>query len=331
MPGPWNAEGVQAMSRGFQGSCALIAAADLDLFDLLEAEPLTADEVAGRIAGEARATVVLLDALAALRLLDKQGERYVVPADVAELLTSGGRRSVLAMVRHHGNCMRRWVQLPEVVLGGGPAQFRASVRGEAADKAAFIEAMDNISAPVADEVIQAAPLDFEHLLDVGGGSGTWTLAFLRAVPTAKATLFDLPHVIPLAQKRIGDAGCDDRVTLAAGDFYTDPLPEGVDLAWVSAIVHQNSRQQNRDLFARVFDALAPGGRIAIRDLLMDATRTSPVGGALFAINMLVSTAGGGTFTFAELADDLASAGFADAAVQRRDAWMNSIVTAVKGR
>jgi hypothetical protein len=103
----------------------------------------------------------------------------------------------------------------------------------------------------------------------------------------------------------------------------------VDLAWVSAIVHQNSRAQNRALFAKVFRALVPGGRIAIRDVLMAASRTKPVAGALFAVNMLVATEGGGTFTFDELREDLKTVGFARPTVLRRDVAMNSIVVAQK--
>ena len=325
-----SAEDVLAISSGFQRSCVLIAAADHDVFGLLGKDQLTADEVAGRLGVDQRATAALLDALVALKLLTKQDGRYSVPPDVVDLLTENGAHSVLAMIRHHGTCMRKWVQLPEVVLSGQPAESRTSIRGEEADKASFIEAMDNVSGPMADEVIQAIdPLDFEHVLDVGGGSGTWALAFLRAVPGAVATVFDLPHVIPMARKRIEEAGAADRVTLAAGDFYADALPSGVDFVWVSAIVHQNSRQQNRALFDSVFKALVPGGRIAIRDILMDADRTTPAGGALFAINMLVATEAGGTFTFAELEEDLKAAGFADVAIARRDQWMNSIVVAAK--
>jgi SAM-dependent methyltransferase len=130
-------------------------------------------------------------------------------------------------------------------------------------------------------------------------------------------------VIPMADKRLRGLGLRDRVELAAGGFMTDPLPPGADLAWVSAVVHQNSRAQNRHLFASVFRALVPGGRIAIRDILMDATRTQPVAGALFAVNMLVATEGGGTFTFDELAEDLAIAGFVEPMILRRDEWMNS--------
>ena len=325
-----SADDVLAISSGFQRSCVLIAAADHDVFGLLGNDRLTADEVATRLGADPRAVAAMLDALAAMKLLTKQDDRYSVPPDVVDLLTEQGAHSLLAMIRHHGTCMRRWVQLPEVVLSGGPAEARTSIRGEEADKAAFIEAMDNISGPMADKVVQAIdPLDFKHILDVGGASGTWTLAFLRAVPRAVATVFDLPHVIPMAANRIEESGEADRVTLASGDFYADPLPGGVDFAWVSAIVHQNSRQQNRTLFESVFKALTPGGRIAIRDLVMDADRTTPVGGALFAINMLVATEGGGTFTFAELEEDLEAAGFTDVALARRDQWMNSIVVAIK--
>jgi predicted O-methyltransferase YrrM len=190
--------------------------------------------------------------------------------------------------------------------------------------------MHNISAPNADEVIQAVqPLKFQHLLDIGGASGTWTIAFLRACPSAQATLFDLPHVIPMARRRLAAARLDQRVKLVVGDFATDALPPGADLAWVSAIVHQNSRAQNRALFTKVLAALAPGGRIAIRDILMEEDRTQPVAGALFAVNMLVATEGGSTFTFGELQEDLEAAGFAGVALARRDEAMNSLVVGKK--
>jgi len=120
----------------------------------------------------------------------------------------------------------------------------------------------------------------------------------------------------------------DRVRLVAGDFMRGALPSGADLAWVSAIVHQNSRAQNRNLFAKVFSALEPGGLILIRDIVMKS-RTSPASGAMFAVNMLVNTNGGGTFTFAELRDDLSAAGFSKIRLLRRGQWMDSVVCASK--
>jgi hypothetical protein len=349
----WTADDVLAVARRFQAACVLTAAADLDLFSVLASgQPATSAEVAKRIAGDLhgkaaesagesadlpgaslniRGVTILLDALVALELLDKQEGQYILSPGTGRLLVDGHPESVLPMVRHQGNCLRRWAQLAAVIRDGKPASRRPSIRGENADNAAFIGAMDNICAPIADALIaELQPLEFHHLLDVGGASGTWTLAFLRERPDAQATLFDLEHVLPMADQRITEAGLRDRVRLVGGDFLADPLPAGADLAWISAIVHQNSRAENRRLFAAVAAALPDGGRVLIRDILMDASRTVPPGGALFAINMLVATEGGGTFTFDELREDLEAAGFQHAEVLRRDDWMNSIVRATKG-
>lgn len=326
----WTAESVLELARGYQSAAILAAAADLDLFTALAPGPRSAGQLAGSLGGELRGLIILLDALVALRLLEKRGEAYGLPAELAPLLTVTGERTVLAMAQHQGNCLRRWAQLARVIQTGRPADSVPSVRGEQGDLEAFIGAMDNVSAPAADGVIRAVqPLEFQLVLDVGGASGTWTMAFLRACPTSTATLFDLPEVLPLARQRLAAAGLASRVQLVGGDFLVDPLPAGADLAWVSAIVHQNSRDQNRRLFANVFAALTPGGRLAIRDIVMDGSRTRPVAGALFAVNMLVATDGGGTFTFDELAEDLQSSGFVGVVQARRDEGMNSVIVAAK--
>ena len=326
----WTADEVLRVGRDYQQACVLAAAADLDVFGALSDGPMTADAVAARLGTDPRGTTVLLDALAAMELLDKQDDGYCVPPSVADVLAEAGSHSVLAMARHHANCLRRWAQLATVVRNGGPAERLPSVCAEGEDLASFVGGMHDISAPVAGRLIASIqPLAFRHLLDVGGASGTWTLAFLDTAPEARATLFDLPQVIPMAERRIADAGMADRVRLVPGDFYADPLPGGADLAWLGAIVHQNSREQNRELFAKVHAALVPGGRILIRDLLMEPCRTRPVGGALFAINMLVATQGGGTFTFDELHDDLLASGFKAPELLRRGEWMDSVVSATK--
>lgn len=326
--GAWTAEAILELARSYQPSAVLTAAAELDLFGKLAERPRTGAELAALLKCDQRGLIVLLDALVALQLLEKQETVYASSPTVAALLGERGNRTVAAMVRHQGTCLRRWAQLGRVVKDGHPAQPSPSVRGEAGDLESFIKAMHNTSAPVADEVIQAIqPLHFHCLLDVGGGPGTWTAAFLRSCSAGRAVLFDLPDVLPIAREQLRAAGLIERVELVAGDFTTDPLPAGADLAWVSAIVHQNSRAQNRALFAKVFQALVPGGQIAIRDILMQPSRTAPLAGALFAVNMLVSTDQGGTFTFDELREDLESAGFTGATLARQDAGMNAVVTA----
>ncbi len=330
LPQPWTVEQILALGRSYQAAAVLAAAAELDLFNALSPAPRTATVLARTLQCDLRALTILLDALVALRLLEKSGGTYALPDGLSAILTPNGAQSVLAMAQHQAHCLRNWAQLARVVKTGRPAECIPGIRGEEGAQEAFIGAMHNVSAPNATKVIRALkPLRFQHLLDIGGASGTWTIAFLRACPSARATLFDLPHVIPMAQRRLAAAGLAKRVELVPGDFTRDALPAGADLAWVSAIVHQNSRAQNRVLFGKVLAALVSGGRIAIRDILMEEDRTRPVAGALFAVNMLVATEGGGTFTVAELREDLEAAGFAEVVLACGDEAMNAIVVAKK--
>lgn len=326
----WTAEQVLELGRSYQAAAVLAAAAELEIFTPLKQGPQTAGQLARKLPADPRALAALLDAMTALKLLEKRASRYSLAAGIEPLLTPESPQTVLAMAQHQANCLRNWAQLAKVVKTGRPAERLASVRGESGDQESFIGAMHNISWPNAPQVIQAIqPLKFVHLLDIGGASGTWTMAFLRACPGSRATLFDLPHVIPMAKRRLNEAGLAERVSFIPGDFYHDPLPPGADLAWVSAIVHQNSREQNRALFAAVHSALLPAGRVAIRDIIMEPDRTAPPAGALFAINMLVATQGGATFTLEELSEDLGRSGFAGATLVRRDPAMNAVVVAHK--
>jgi len=326
----WTAREVLDLSRSFQPACVLTAAAALDVFTPLHAKPMTAEELAGKLGANPRATAILLDALVALKFLRKQGVEYSVPEDVAELLAEQSAENVLPMVRHLANCLRRWTELPKVTKTGKCSETGPSIRGADADREDFIGAMNTISRPLAVGVIdKIQPFGFRHILDIGGGPGTWSIVFLHAVPEARATLFDLPAVIPIAKQQFAEAGLSDRVALVEGDYNTDALPEGADLAWLGAICHQNSRRQNRDLFTRVHTALGDDGAIVIRDVIMDPSHTSPASGALFAVNMLVATEAGGTYTFDEYREDLYEAGFGEVTLVNRDEFMNSLIRAKK--
>ena len=328
----WTAREVLDLSRSFQPACVLTAAAALDVFSPLYAESMKAESLAGKLGTDPRATAILLDALVALKFLSKKGEKYSVHEDVAGLLAQQSAENILPMVRHLANCLRRWAELPKVAKTGKCAEIAPGVRGADADTEDFIGGMNNISRPVAAGVIdKIRPSEFRHILDIGGGPGTWSIAFLRTAPQARATLFDLPAVIPIAQRQFAEAGLSNRVTLVGGDYYTDDLPEGADLAWLGAICHQNSRQQNRDLFSRVRTALNDDGAIVIRDVIMDPSHTSPASGALFAVNMLVATEAGGTYTFDEYREDLHEAGFGEVTLIHRDESMNSLIRAEKAR
>jgi SAM-dependent methyltransferase len=328
----WTPDELMELARGFQLSAILTAAAELDVFTLLADASKAAEQLADALTTDLRATRILLDALAAAELLVKDGQVYSPVPGTAEVLTAGAPQNMLAMVRHLGVCMRNWSQLAMVVKTGQRAHRQAGVRGVAGELASFIEAMNDVSRSAAPQLIEAiGPPAFRRLLDIGAGPATWTIEFLcQSGPDTRAIVYDLPDVIPIARRHVDAAGLAARVDFVGGSFETDrDLPGGADLVWVSAIIHMNSRDQNRDLFSKVHDALAPGGRILIRDVIMDENRTAPPGGALFAVNMLVNTPGGGTYTFDEIADDLVAAGFGPAEWVHQHEFMSSVVGATK--
>ena len=323
-------EAVLDLALNFMESRILLSGAELNLFTILTPVPLSAQEVASRIKADPRALSILLDALTGLGFLVKRGEAYQCPPSASPFLSTDTPKSILPMVLHMASLWWKWSGLTSVVRGSRTSD-KAAVSSEGADGLrAFIGAMDVIASRLAPQIVAVInPGSSRALLDVGGASGTYTLAFLQAAPEMKATLFDRPAVIKIARQRLGKAGVLSRVTLVAGDFYRDELPKGQDLAFVSAIIHQNSPEENLNLFAKVFRSLVPGGRIVIRDHVMEPDRTHPKEGAVFAVNMLVSTSGGRTYTYDEIKAGLAQAGFVSIRLLQKGEHMDGLVEAFK--
>jgi predicted O-methyltransferase YrrM len=327
MPTPLD---ILVQARSYMLSRVILTAAELDLFTRLADQPVAADEIAAGLGLDERGLTRLLDCLVTQDLIEKKHGRYRVTKDGA-CLASGHPSSVLPMVQHLGTIWGNWSQLTECMRSGGNPRRRAvSGSTSEADTRAFIGAMHVAARPTAAAVAESCDLRrFAQLLDIGGGSGAYTIAFLKKNTNLRAVLFDLPDVIRIAEDNIAQAGLRDRVAFAAGDFYEDELPSGCDLALLSAIIHQNSPQQNFDLYGKVHRALEPGGVLLIRDHVMDESRTTPPDGALFALNMLVNTPGGDTYTFAEITDTLRRAGFANPRLLRSGGHMDCVVEARK--
>jgi len=326
---PPTPQAILELARNFMESRVLLTGAELNLFTLLAFETLSAEEVASRTGANLRALTVLLDALAAMGLLVKQEGRYSSPQAISSLLSEKSPESILPIVHHMAHLWQRWSKLTERV-GGREEPGKHIESQETNQMTAFIGAMHAIAAKLAPGVVAAVnPGAARNLLDVGGASGTYTLAFLRAAPEMRATLFDKPEVIPIARRRLGKTAVLDRVTLVGGDFYRDEFPPGHDLALISAIIHQNSPGENLDLYRKVFRALSPGGRIIIRDHIMEPHRTRPRDGAIFAVNMLVATRGGNTYTFEEIQTGLVQAGFVRIRLLQRGERMDGLVEGFK--
>jgi len=315
--------------RGFMQSRIILTGAELDVFTQIHRGADTVQTLAQANRLDLRALTRLLDALAVYGLLKKENDRYrLTPA--GEFLSSDHPETSLPMVLHMNELWDTWSQLtPSIVEGKNPKRIPVGKKNEAAMNA-FIGAMHVIGKGLSREIAGILDLSpYHQLLDIGGGSGTYTIAFLERNPNMRAVIFDLDSVIPLAEARLGEAGIKERVELVSGDFYRDELPQGCDLALLSAIIHQNSPGQNVALYRKIHNALLPGGTIMIRDHIMDESRTQPPAGAIFAINMLVATEGGDTYTFREVKESLEQSGFENIRQIRHGEKMDCIVTARK--
>jgi phospholipid N-methyltransferase len=325
-----NAQAILELAQNFMECRILQTAAELNIFTVLAEKPRSAREVADKIGGDARATAFLLDAVAAIGLLKKHDRTYLCENSISHLLSADSPDTILPMVLHMSHLYSRWSHLPEIVKGGTSTREEFDFSRNGQELRAFIGAMHSIGAPLARQIVASVgPEASRNLLDIGGGSGTYTIAFLRAVPEMRATIFDLPEVIEMARERLKKEGLLDRTTLVLGSFYEDELPQGHDLVLISAIIHSNSLEENLDLYKKAFRALNSGGRILIRDHVMEPDRVQPKDGAVFAVNMLVGTSGGGCYTYEEIEAGFLQAGFTQMRLLRKGEHMDAVVEAFK--
>jgi predicted O-methyltransferase YrrM len=329
MEKPANPGDILTLSRNFMECRVLLSGAELNIFKHL-AVPISSRDLAKRQGWYERPLTVLLDALAAMGLVVKQNGRYQTEPDLLPFLRPDSPTTVLPMVRHAATIWNNWSHLTRIVSETGGVEKRAGIFENPEDQKAFIGAMHVVAQTRAPRIVDAIDAgSVRRLIDVGGASGSYTIAFLEACPDMSATLFDLPEVVALARERIEAAGLMERVKLVGGNFHTDSLPPGHDLALLSAIIHMNSLEANVTLYKKIFDALVPGGRIVIRDHVMQPDRTAPKSGAIFAVNMLVGTPGGGTYTLEEIRTGLTAAGFESVDLIQEDDPMMGLVQAVR--
>jgi SAM-dependent methyltransferase len=332
MEGPIAMEPYEIMSlvTKFHESRVFLTAAELDVFTLLENNPMSALEIANRLKAQERGITILLNAVVSLGLLEKKEGRYYCPDEIASVLSKESKSSIMPGVRLAIGGWKRWSDLTNIVRNGKGKITGPVFDIDESEQEAFIGGMHALAFKMAPGIVAAIkPGNSKKLLDIGGGSGSYTQAFLEASTGLTSTIFDLPSVINNAKKRLATTGLIDRIKFVAGDFYKDELPTGHDLALLSAIIHQNSPEQNIELYRKIFQALQPGGRLVIRDHVMNSDHTRPTSGAFFAVNMLVVTEGGRTYSFEEIKSSLESVGFINVKLIQPDERMNGLVEGFK--
>lgn len=305
-------EAVDRMVAGYREAQILFTAVRLRLFDALGDGALDAAALAERLDADRRGTRILCDALAALGVLSREaaGDEPVYRSSPAarEFLTSDSPRSKVPMLLHGAKLYERWAGLVDAVARGEPVPDDRIDPRLADDEAAFAGAMAAIgresAVTTADALERLGVLDGARTaLDLGGGPGLYAIELARRAPELRAVVFDRPATLEVARRNVEAAGLSggaDRVTTRPGDALEDDLGGPYDLVFTSNFLHIFPPEENRRLVARAAAALAPGGRLAVKDFLLDPERTTPLGGALFAVNMLVGTEGGDSYTVDEV-------------------------------
>jgi precorrin-6B methylase 2 len=295
---------------GFRQARVFLTAFELGVFTQLGASPKTATELSSVLGTNVRATDRLLDALCAMGFLTKNNDRFSNTPVTAHFLVKG-KPDYMAGLMHSVGLWKTWSTLTDAVRAGtsvvahGPANNGGSIWVEA-----FISAMHMRAYKTAPRIVKLLDLKgVRRVLDLGGGSGAYSIAFAHANNDIRVVLFDLPTVTPLTQTYVAASNVGDRIQIVDGDYTVDSLGHGFDLIFLSAIIHSNSVDINRMLFKKSLEALNPNGQLVIQDHIMNEDRTAPLAGALFSLNMLVGTKAGDTFTGFEIQAWMKEAGF----------------------
>lgn len=309
-------DGMRDLATAFQRSRILLTAYELGVFTALGDKTKASGEVAKIIKTAEKSTDRLMNALCVLGLLQKKKGKFSNTASALRFLVKG-KPEYMESLMHTINQWDSWSTLTEAVRRGKTLLTRLWGKRGKKWLVAFIAAMDERASMQARGTVSLIDLSgVSKVLDVGGGSGAFSAAFVRAKKGIKAVVFDLPQVIPITRSYVRQEGLLDKVKTVSGNYNINSLGKGFDLIFLSAIVHSNSFKGNQKLIKKCAGALNPGGQVAVVDFIMDKDRTHSAFGALFALNMLVATQQGDTYTESEVRGWMQDAGLSG--IKRKD-------------
>ncbi len=291
---------IEAISSGYRDAQILFSAVRIGIFTTLLDQTLSSDALSASLDCNPRGIRILCDALVTLGLLEKEGDLYCNSAIALEYLLPGSPKSKAAMMNHGARLYERWGKLYDVVKTGKPVSDEELDQRIVSDDRAFAKAMADvgrISAKQTAEIIDIRGA--RKMLDIGGGPGLYSIAFVQHNPDLHATVFDSAETLEVAQENINNAGLSERVSTRSGNAFDDDFGEQYDFIFISNFIHIFSYDANQSLVKKCADALAPGGRICLKDFFLEEDRTSPEWSAIFAVNMLVSTEEGDSYTINE--------------------------------
>ncbi len=302
------------IAGGYVEARILQAAVTLGVFEALAGDDADAASVAAAIGAEARATGLLLDALAVMGLLEKDAARFRLHDLSRTYLLRASSRDFGGMIRFDALSWNAWGRLEDAVRTGLPVRPADMYQTDADETGVFIDAMDSLVKARGDAEVVAEALDLDgacRLLDVGPGPATYPIALCQRNPDLRATLYDLPGTLRITERYVRASEVAGRIECVAGDYRTDDIPGAYDVVFLSNIIHGEDETTNELLVGKLSKSLVSGGRLIIKDHLIGGSRAETEAGTVFSLLMLLTTAGGRCYTLDEVRRWFERAGLTD--------------------
>lgn len=301
-----------SMATAYWNSATLIAAVQLDLFDVIHQGTHQLSDIAKTLDSNEVAIETLLTALLALGLLEKKVDQYYNSPLAQTFLVSGQPQSLKGALLYNADVYPLWGQLNGVIKRGDTERDpQAYLGGNLEQTRRFVYGMHHRALGVGRAVSQLIDLEgISHLADIGGGPGTYSALLAQKYPSLQADVLDLPAVVAVAKDIVAQMEVSDRVNCMAYDYYTDQLPNhSYDAALVSGVLHREQPEQVQAIFQSISQRLPLGGILWLSDVMLNDDRTGPLFSAMFALNMRVLSHDGRCHSVAEQQTWLAEVGF----------------------
>ncbi len=304
----WTLGQLLDVSGSYWKSCTMHAGVQLEVFTHIGNDHLGADEIARTLGADGRGVSGLLNALTAMGLLTKQQSLYANTPESKSLLVKDSPDYIGYIIIHHHHLVSAWSQLPQAVKSGQQVRERSSF-SEGEERESFLMGMFNLAMNIAPDLAKQIDLSGRrHLIDLGGGPGTYTIHFCMANPDLKGTVYDLPTTRPFALRTIERFGLSDRIDFMDGDYMEEEIEGSYDVAWLSQILHGEGPADCQEILRKTVSVLEAGGLILVHDFILNDNLDGPLFPALFSLNMLINTAQGQSYSERQLISMLAGAG-----------------------
>jgi predicted O-methyltransferase YrrM len=253
---------------------------------------------------------MLLNALSAMGLLLKEDKHYTNTAEGKVLLIKDSPRYCGSLISHHAVLISYWSQLTQAVTNGQPV--KTVPYKDEDERETFLMGMFNLAMASAPQIAELIDLSGRrHLLDLGGGPGTYAIHFCIANPELRASVFDFPESRSCALRMVKQFNLEERIDFIAGNYLEQDIGGSYDVAWLSHILHADGEKDCEEIIKKTRSVMEPGGLMLIHDFILDDTEDRPLFAALFSLNMLINTPQGQSYSDAQIKDMLLNAGLKD--------------------